>query len=199
MKNTVKFEFLSLSENEALARSVAAAFIMPLNPTLEELADVRTAVSEAVTNAIVHGYKKKKGTVRMECRLDGRLLVISITDFGCGIENIEQARQPFFTTDADGERSGMGFAVMEAFMDDVDVVSRRDIGTRITLKKFFSEPDYSAVCDGIADSKSDLHDEKSENDSECISGRNTIEQTHGIIKAIRPSINVQNINARTSD
>lgn len=75
----------------------------------------------------------------MECRLDGRLLVISITDFGCGIENIEQARQPFFTTDADGERSGMGFAVMEAFMDDVDVVSRRDIGTRITLKKFFSE------------------------------------------------------------
>ena len=188
MKNTVKFEFLSLSENEALARSVAAAFIMPLDPTLEELADVRTAVSEAVTNAIVHGYKKKKGTVRMECRLDGRLLVISITDFGCGIENIEQARQPFFTT-----------AVMEAFMDDVDVVSRRDIGTRITLKKFFSEPDYSAVCDGIADSKSDLHDEKSENDSECISGRNTIEQTHGIIKAIRPSINVQNINARTSD
>ena len=100
---------------------------------------------------------------------------------------------------ADGERSGMGFAVMEAFMDDVDVVSRRDIGTRITLKKFFSEPDYSAVCDGIADSKSDLHDEKSENDSECISGRNTIEQTRGIIKAIRPSINVQNINARTSD
>ena len=84
-------------------------------------------------------------------------------------------------------------------MDDVDVVSRRDIGTRITLKKFFSEPDYSAVCDGIADSKSDLHDEKSENDSECISGRNTIEQTRGIIKAIRPSINVQNINARTSD
>ena len=104
MKNTVKFEFLSLSENEALARSVAAAFIMPLDPTLEELADVRTAVSEAVTNAIVHGYKKKKGTVRMECRLDGRMLVISITDFGCGIENIEQARQPFFTTDADGER-----------------------------------------------------------------------------------------------
>ena len=195
MKNTVKFEFLSLSENEALARSVAAAFIMPLDPTLEELADVRTAVSEAVTNAIVHGYKKKKGTVRMECRLDGRLLVISITDFGCGIENIEQARQPFFTTDADGERSGMGFAVM----DDVDVVSRRDIGTRITLKKFFSESDYSAVCDGIADSKSDLHDENSENGSECISGRNTIEQTHGIIKAIRPSINVQNINARTSD
>ena len=160
---------------------------------------MRTAVSEAVTNAIVHGYKKKKGTVRMECRLDGRLLVISITDFGCGIENIEQARQPFFTTDADGERSGMGFAVMEAFMDDVDVVSRRDIGTRITLKKFFSESDYSAVCKDIADSKSDLHDEKSENDSECISGRNTIEQTHGIIKAIRPSINVQNINARTSD
>ena len=78
MKNTVKFEFLSLSENEALARSVAAAFIMPLDPTLEELADVRTAVSEAVTNAIVHGYKKKKGTVRMECRLDGRMLVISI-------------------------------------------------------------------------------------------------------------------------
>ena len=90
MKNTVKFEFLSLSENEALARSVAAAFIMPLDPTLEELADVRTAVSEAVTNAIVHGYKKKKGTVRMECRLDGRLLVISITDFGCGIERFDK-------------------------------------------------------------------------------------------------------------
>ena len=153
MKNTVKFEFLSLSENEALARSVAAAFIMPLDPTLEELADVRTAVSEAVTNAIVHGYKKKKGTVRMECRLDGRLLVISITDFGCGIENIEQARQPFFTTDADGERSGMGFAVMEAFMDDVDVVSKRDIGTRITLKKFFSESDIRQFATALRTAK----------------------------------------------
>ena len=109
MKNTVKFEFLSLSENEALARSVAAAFIMPLDPTLEELADVRTAVSEAVTNAIVHGYKKKKGTVRMECRLDGRLLVISITDFGCGIENIEQARQPFFTNRCGRGKIGNGF------------------------------------------------------------------------------------------
>ena len=135
MKNTVKFEFLSLSENEALARSVAAAFIMPLDPTLEELADVRTAVSEAVTNAIVHGYKKKKGTVRMECRLDGRLLVISITDFGCGIENIEQARQPFFTTDADGERSGMGFAVMEAFMDELKVWSQPGKGTTVIMEK----------------------------------------------------------------
>ena len=216
MTNEMSMEFDAISNNESFARVAVAAFIAPLNPTLEEMSDIKTAVSEAVTNAIIHGYENvygygrhgevrpvccriREGKVYLRCRLENGVLHIEVEDKGVGMDNVDKAMEPLFTTKPELERSGMGFAFMEAFMDDVDVVSRRDIGTRITLKKFFSGPDYSAVCDGIADSKSDLHDEKSENDSECISGRNTIEQTHGIIKAIRPSINVQNINARTSD
>lgn len=179
MKNTLKLEFLSLSQNEALARAVAAAFIMPLDPTLEELADVRTAVSEAVTNAIVHGYGNKKGVVRMECRLDGRMLTVSVTDFGCGIEDIARARQPFFTTDEGGERSGMGFAVMEAFMDGVDVVSKRGAGTRVTLKKSFSEIGTLPICGGTSANEA-CAVQKREHDegfSDCICGKKSQTET----------------------
>ena len=134
--NEMRLDFRSCPENEALARMVISAFIMPMNPTLEQLGDVKTAVSEAVTNAIVHGYREKKGMVRMRATLDeGGELAIEIADRGCGIENVERARQPFFTTMEDSERSGMGFTVMESFMDDVEVISQIDNGTIVRMRK----------------------------------------------------------------
>ena len=135
MNNHIKLEFISLSQNEALARTVTAAFVSSLDPTIEEIADIRTAVSEAVTNAIVHGYKNTSGTVTLECMLENRLLTVRISDNGRGIENIEQAMQPFFTTDAEHERTGMGFAVMKAFMDSLDVKSAVGGGTMVTMQK----------------------------------------------------------------
>ncbi len=134
--NDMRLDFRSRPENEALARMVISAFIMPVNPTLEQLGDVKTAVSEAVTNAIVHGYRERSGLVRMRAWLDesGGLLV-EIADKGCGIENVEQARQPFFTTMEDAERSGMGFTVMESFMDGVEVISQVNSGTIVRMRK----------------------------------------------------------------
>lgn len=134
--NEIRLEFPALPENESLARMVVSAFLALLNPTLEELADVKTAVSEAVTNAIVHGYASKGGVVRLHAdyRKDGTITV-EISDRGCGIENIAQARQPFFTTMEGEERSGMGFTVMESFMDSVEVQSAPGEGTTVRLKK----------------------------------------------------------------
>ena len=134
--NEMRLDFRSRPENEALARMVISAFIMPLNPTLEQLGDVKTAVSEAVTNAIVHGYRGGGGLVRMRASLDeeGGLLV-EIADKGCGIEDVERARQPFFTTMEDSERSGMGFTVMESFMDEVEVISQVNNGTIVRMRK----------------------------------------------------------------
>ena len=134
--NEMRLDFRSCPENEALARMVVSAFIMPVNPTLEQLGDVKTAVSEAVTNAIVHGYKGQKGMVRMRCVLyeSGELLV-EVIDKGCGIADVERARQPFFTTMEESERSGMGFTVMESFMDELRVRSREGIGTTVTMQK----------------------------------------------------------------
>lgn len=141
MDNHIKLEFISLSQNEALARTVAAAFASSLDPTIEEIADIRTAVSEAVTNAIVHGYKNTVGIVTLECTLEGRLLTVRISDTGRGIENIEEAMQPFFTTDAEHERTGMGFAVMKAFTDSLDVKSEVGSGTVVTMKKYLRSDD----------------------------------------------------------
>ena len=121
--NEMSITFPALSKNEAFARSVAAAFAVQLDPTIEELTDVRTAVSEAVTNAIIHGYSSRGGTVRMDCYTDGDIITIIVTDYGKGIADIEQAMQPFFTSAPDLERSGMGFCVMQAFMDSVEVAS----------------------------------------------------------------------------
>lgn len=137
--NEMRLDFPSNPENESLARMAVSAFLVPLNPTVEELADVKTAVSEAVTNAIVHGYRGKNGIVRMQARYDdAALLTVEIGDRGCGIENVWQARQPFYTT-ADGEeRSGMGFTVMESFMDGVDVESKVGFGTNVRMKKQLS-------------------------------------------------------------
>lgn len=136
MNNYLRMEFISLSSNEGLARTVASAFFAELDPTLEELADVRTAVSEAVTNAIVHGYHEKRGIICMECRItDPGLFTVIISDKGCGIEDVEQAMQPFFTTASGDERTGMGFAVMQAFMDTLKVVSVPGEGTTVTMTK----------------------------------------------------------------
>lgn len=141
MDNMIKLEFLSLSRNESFARAAAAAFIAPLDPTLEELADVRTAVSEAVTNAVIHGYRGNTGIVTMELTLRGRLLGVKVEDKGCGIEDIELAMKPFYTTGNSAERSGMGFAVMGAFMDSLKVESEINVGTTVTMEKLLCSPE----------------------------------------------------------
>ncbi len=134
--NEMRTDFLACPENEAFARMVISAFLLPLNPTLEQLGDVKTAVSEAVTNAIVHGYKKMGGTVRMKAALDSDgALTVDVIDNGCGIQDIDQARKPFFTSDSRDERSGMGFTVMESFMDEVQVCSEVAKGTTVRMRK----------------------------------------------------------------
>ena len=136
--NEMRLEFAAVSDNEAFARMAVSAFIAPLNPTLEELSDVKTAVSEAVTNAIIHGYGNRGcGTdrVKMNCELKGSVLEVEIIDRGVGIEDVSRAMQPLFTTRPEWERSGMGFAFMEAFMDDLEVVSEPDQGTLVRMYK----------------------------------------------------------------
>lgn len=133
--NEMKIEFLSKSNNEAFARISVAAFIAQLDPTLEEIADIKTAVSEAVTNSIIHGYEEKIGIVKLNCKITKDEVFIEISDSGKGIENVEIAKQPLFTTKANLERSGMGFTIMESFMDDVQVESVLGIGTKVTMKK----------------------------------------------------------------
>ena len=133
--NEMKIEFLSKSNNEAFARISVAAFIAQLDPTLEELADIKTAVSEAVTNSIIHGYEEKTGIVKLNCKITKDEVFIEVSDSGKGIENVEIAKQPLFTTKANLERSGMGFTIMESFMDDVQVESVLGIGTKVTMKK----------------------------------------------------------------
>lgn len=135
MRKEMKMEFSSQSENEGFARVAVGAFIAGLNPTVDELADVKTAVSEAVTNAIIHGYDLKEGTVWITCAIKENDVEISVIDTGKGIENIDKAREPLYTTRPELERSGMGFTFMEAFMDEVWVASGKDQGTRVTMRK----------------------------------------------------------------
>ena len=137
--NEMRLDFLSLSENESFARSCAAAFCTQLNPTIEELSDVRTAISEAVTNAIIHGYENRSGMVHLRCTLEGDLFTATVRDDGVGIRDIEQARQPFFTTRPELERSGMGFTVMESFTDSLRVSSKVGKGTTVTMLRRLSE------------------------------------------------------------
>lgn len=125
----------NISENEAFARTVVAAYITRLDPTLEELADVKTAVSEAVTNSIIHGYGTSKGKIEIRCHIDGKNVSIAIEDWGVGIEDIEKAMEPLYTTKPEWERSGMGFAFMDAFMDELKVTSKTGQGTLIEMKK----------------------------------------------------------------
>ena len=134
---TMRLEIESLSKNEEFARVVVAVFMSRLDPTLEEIDDVRTAVSEAVTNAVIHGYENGNGIIAVEAEAqeDGRILTVRIADRGTGIKDVKKAMEPMYTSDPSGERSGMGFSFMEAFMDEVEVESEPGKGTVVTMKK----------------------------------------------------------------
>ena len=135
----MKLYLPSLSINEGLARQAVASFVAQLNPTIEEISDIKCAVSEAVTNAIVHGYKFKEGIIYIGVKYySDRTVVIEIKDNGCGIEDVKMAMTPLYTTDTSGERSGMGFAVMQTFMDKLDVKSISGQGVRIIMTKKLS-------------------------------------------------------------
>lgn len=133
--NEMELSFISKSNNEAFARITVAAFAAQLDPTIEELADIKTAISEAVTNCIIHGYEDKEGIVKIKARLLDNTLEVEVTDNGKGIEDIELARKPLYTTKGNLERSGMGFTIMESFMDEVEIQSVVGIGTKIVMKK----------------------------------------------------------------
>ncbi|MDD6202665.1 MAG: anti-sigma F factor [Lachnospiraceae bacterium] len=133
--NEMELIFSAISENEGLARVAAAAFVTTKNPTLEEVADIKTAVSEAVTNAIIHGYEEEEGKVILRCRFEENVLWVEVEDKGVGIENIDRAMEPMYTTKPDMERSGMGFSFMEAFMDELEVTSVPGEGTLVRMKK----------------------------------------------------------------
>ena len=141
MRNAMKLSFSAVPENESLARVAVSAFILPVNPTLEQLSDVKTAVSEAVTNSIIHGYPAGIGEVILAAEIDDDgILSIEVRDHGVGIANISRAMQPFYSTDPAHERSGMGFTVMQSFMDRVDVESAPHVGTLVRMEKRFAVP-----------------------------------------------------------
>ena len=150
-QNEMKLEFISKSANESLARISVAAFASQLDPTIEELADIKTAVSEAVTNSIIHGYDNKQGIVKILAKLKENEIIIEISDKGKGIENIEIAKEPLYTTKPNLERSGMGFTIMESFMDKVEVETILGLGTKITMSKIIrskvdnSEQDFKML------------------------------------------------------
>lgn len=136
--NYMKVEFQAKSINESFARVCVAAFAAQLDPTLEEISDIKTAVSEAVTNAIIHGYNNGEGIVNIEAYIVGKTITITVYDFGVGIEDIEVAMQPLYTSRPELERSGMGFTVMETFMESLEVKSTLNNGTTIVMKKTFN-------------------------------------------------------------
>ena len=135
IENEMKLEFISKSSNESFARITIAAFAAQLDPTIEELADIKTAVSEAVTNCIIHGYENRLGVVKMSAKLQDDEIEIEISDHGKGIANIEMAKEPLYTTKPNLERSGMGFTIMESFMDSVKIESVVGLGTKVTMTK----------------------------------------------------------------
>ena len=134
-ENEMTLKFKSLSENESFARVCVASFVSILNPSIEQIADIKTAVSEAVTNCVVHAYPNKIGEIVINAKIKGQTLYISIIDFGVGIKDIERAKEAFYTTKPDSERSGMGFTVMESFMDEMSVKSKLGQGTEVILVK----------------------------------------------------------------
>lgn len=135
--NEMRLDFPALPENEAFARMVISGFLLPLNPTLEQLADVKTAVSEAVTNAIIHGYENEDGVIYVACTLDGQTASITVEDHGKGIPDVELAMEPLYTSKPELERSGMGFTMMQTFMDSLDVQTTFGKGTTVTMTKTF--------------------------------------------------------------
>lgn len=134
-KNNMKIQFINKSANEGFARVATAAFVTQLDVTVEQLADIKTAVSEAVTNSIVHGYEGMVGYITLECELDGSLVTIVVSDSGRGMTDVALARQPLYTSRPELERSGMGFTVMETFMDTVEVTSVPGLGTTVKMTK----------------------------------------------------------------
>jgi stage II sporulation protein AB (anti-sigma F factor) len=136
-ENEMNLNFVSLSENESFARVAVAAFAAQLNPTLEEINEIKTVVSEAVTNSIIHGYSETIGYIYLNCNITGDRMELVITDHGCGIQDLEQAKQPLYTSRPDLERSGMGFTIMESFVDQFYVESEAGNGTTIRLIKHF--------------------------------------------------------------
>jgi len=137
VKNEMKLEFMSKSQNEAFARVTVAAFAAQNDPTLDEIADIKTAVSEAVTNAIIHAYDGNYGIVEIIARLYDTKIIVEVVDEGKGIDDVEKAREPLYTSKPELERSGMGFTIMETFMDEVEVESATGMGTRVKLVKYF--------------------------------------------------------------
>lgn len=135
-QNHMQVIFDAKSVNESLARMVVTAFMTDMNPTLEQVSDVKTAVSEAVTNAIIHGYENKEDSVELCCDRDGQQQIVTVEDHGVGIADVERARNPFYTTKPELERSGMGFTFMEAFMDKVEVCSQLGVGTKVVMWKY---------------------------------------------------------------
>lgn len=133
--NEMVVEFNSISKNESFARVVVAAFVTRLNPTLEEISDLKTAVSEAVTNSIIHGYDNDDGKIRIETQVNSNEITVKIVDYGRGIEDIDKAMEPMYTSRPDMDRSGMGFSFMEAFMDDLSVESTIGKGTTVCMRK----------------------------------------------------------------
>lgn len=139
MKNKVEIKLKSLPENEAFARTCVAAFCLQLNPTLDEISDIKTAVSEAITNSVVHAYPKSEGEIFLNMEIENNVLKISVTDFGVGIKNIDQALMPFYTTKPEEERSGMGFTVMDSFMDSLTVKNNSSCGVTVEMTKTFKK------------------------------------------------------------
>ncbi len=135
MDNKMKLVFPALSENEQFARTAVVAFIMNADPTVEQITDVKTAVSEAVTNCVVHGYPGKKGEILIECELIEDALHIKISDFGVGISDIEEVLEPFYTSKPFEERAGMGFTIMRTFMDSFELISKPNVGTTVSMVK----------------------------------------------------------------
>ena len=141
MNNIMEVKFSAISENESLARVIVASFAAKLDPTVDELVDIKTAVSEAVTNAIIHGYEEDSSKfVFLRCEIEGNTIKIIVEDEGYGIENVEKAMEPLYTSKPELDRPGMGFTVMKSFMDDVEVSSVKDNGTRIEMTKKINVP-----------------------------------------------------------
>ena len=144
-ENEMQLKFISKSNNEAFARISVAAFVAQLDPTVEEISDITTAVSEAVTNSIIHGYEDSEGEVIVNCKISGETITIEVSDSGKGIENIEEARKPLYTSKPNLERSGMGFTIMESFMDEMKIESIVGLGTKVTMKKTIKKDEVENI------------------------------------------------------
>lgn len=144
MKNTVRLIFTSLPENEPFARGAVGAFVLPLNPTLSELSDLKTVVSEAVTNCIVHAYRTGPGLITIDCTIEDDTVTLIVSDSGVGISDVSRALQPFYSSLDGEEHCGMGFTIMQTFMDDFAIVTEPSKGTTLTMKKRFGEEDSAA-------------------------------------------------------